>query len=137
MQQRSRERQRQVPDAQEEIVTHIVIKLEDCDTEETKIDVGGSNYAVARLEGNVFVIVDWSYRSYEEAAAAWPEVDGITTLIGEIDGPVHYDREFIEKVHKTFPFTSKIAGSYDGVGTPAQDQAIEEAAKPKPEEGGN
>jgi hypothetical protein len=57
---------------------YVVVRLEDCDGEETRIAVnGGRNYAVGVIDGDgVIDLIDWSYRSAEEARATWAEVDG-------------------------------------------------------------
>jgi hypothetical protein len=61
---------------------YVVVELEDCDAEETTINVeSGRNFAVGRIDGDGIVrLVDWSYRSPEEAKAAWSEIDGRKTL---------------------------------------------------------
>lgn len=64
---------------------YVVVELENTDGEETVINVeAGRNYAVGKIsDDGVISLVDFSYRSPEEAKAAWPEVDGAATLEGE------------------------------------------------------
>lgn len=61
---------------------YVVVRLEDFDGEETRIAVnGGRNYAVGAIDGDgVIDLIDWSYRSAEEARATWTELDGKPTI---------------------------------------------------------
>lgn len=57
---------------------YCVVCVEDCDGEETQIKVsGGKNYAVGVVEDGVIHLVDWSYRSADEARHAWPELGNV------------------------------------------------------------
>ena len=66
----------------EKTPTYVIVRLEDCDGEETRIAVeGGRNYAVGVIDSDgVIDLIDWSYRSAEEARATWIEVDNKPTI---------------------------------------------------------
>ena len=52
------------------------------DADETRIEVeGGTNYAVGVLEDGVIKLVDYSYRSPDEARQAWPQL-GVVVVEG-------------------------------------------------------
>lgn len=55
---------------------YIIVELSDEETDETRIEVeAGTNYAVARIgTDGVARLIDYSYRSPMEAAAAWVEL---------------------------------------------------------------
>jgi hypothetical protein len=63
---------------------YFVVELNTDFSDETRIEVeNGRNFAVGALEGDgVIRLIDLSYRSPEEARAAWPEIDGKTTIQG-------------------------------------------------------
>ena len=62
---------------------YFIVELADLpDAEETRIEVeGGTNYAVGVLEDGVIKLVDYSYRSPDEARQAWPQL-GVVVVEG-------------------------------------------------------
>ena len=62
---------------------YFIIELTDLpDADETRIEVeGGTNYAVGVLEDGVIQLVDYSYRSPDEARQAWPQL-GVVVVEG-------------------------------------------------------
>jgi hypothetical protein len=55
---------------------YFIVELRDLpDANETRSEVeGGTNFAVGVLEGGVIKLVDYSYRSPDEARQAWPQL---------------------------------------------------------------
>jgi hypothetical protein len=62
---------------------YFIVELTDLpDADETRIEVeGGTNYAVGVLEDGVIKLVDYSYRSPDEARQAWPQL-GVIVVEG-------------------------------------------------------
>ncbi|HET6844921.1 MAG TPA: hypothetical protein VFK06_25040 [Candidatus Angelobacter sp.] len=62
---------------------YFIVELSDLpDAEETRIEVeGGTNYAVGVFEDGIIKLVDYSYRSADEARQAWPEL-GVAVVEG-------------------------------------------------------
>ncbi len=62
---------------------YFIVELTDIpDANETRIEVeGGTNYAVGILEDGVIKLVDYSYRSPDEARQAWPQL-GVVVVEG-------------------------------------------------------
>ncbi len=62
---------------------YFIVELTDLpDSDETRIEVeGGTNYAVGVLEDGVIKLVDYSYRSPDEARQAWPQI-GVVVVEG-------------------------------------------------------
>jgi hypothetical protein len=62
---------------------YFIVELSDLpDADETRIEVeGGTNYAVGVLENGVIKLVDYSYRSPDEARQAWPQL-GVVVVEG-------------------------------------------------------
>jgi len=61
---------------------YVIVRLQNCDGEDTLIAIeGGTNYAIGVVGSDGVVdLIDMSYRSVEEAKAAWVEVDGKPTI---------------------------------------------------------
>jgi len=73
---------------------YFIVEIENCNGDDTQIAVrGGRNYAVGKFEETrgVIVLVDWSYRSAEEAATAWPEFV-FTTIDGRLTRQVKFSQ---------------------------------------------
>ena len=62
---------------------YFIVELTDLpDADETRIEVeNGTNYAVGVLEDGVIKLVDYSYRSPDEARQAWPQI-GVVVVEG-------------------------------------------------------